>query len=308
MPVPSPFPAAALDLGRIGLGCVTFGREIDEAEAFALMDLAVSRGVRHFDTAAAYGGGASERTVGRWWADRRPAPGSVLVATKILPPYTAAQLQTAIEECRRRLAPAPIDLLYLHRWDETLETPGALESLERVAADQGIRWLGASNVSAEQLGRLLARSKEGDRPTWAAVQNNHNYAVCDLTPELLALCAARGVRPVGYSPLGAGFLTGKHRSGVVPGSRFDVIPGHQRIYFTGEAPARLGRLEQVARTSGHSQVALALAWALQRLDITVLVGGRRGAHLEQALAALAFDDGTALAALEDVPAPRLDTV
>jgi aryl-alcohol dehydrogenase-like predicted oxidoreductase len=50
---------------RIGLGCVTFGREIDEAASFALLDHALERGVRHFDTAAAYGGGASETILGK---------------------------------------------------------------------------------------------------------------------------------------------------------------------------------------------------------------------------------------------------
>ena len=55
-------------MGRIGLGCVTFGREIGETEAFAIMDRAVARGVTHFDTAQAYAAGASESVVGAWLA------------------------------------------------------------------------------------------------------------------------------------------------------------------------------------------------------------------------------------------------
>ena len=287
--------------GPIGLGCVTFGREIGEPEAFALMDHAVSRGVRLFDTAAAYGEGASERIVGRWWAARPLARGQVVVATKVLPPYTLENMSALVQACRQRLAPAPIHVLYLHRWDETLEAPGALESLEEIAASAAITWLGASNFSGAQLDRALRRQGDARLRPFRVVQNNHNFAVRALDDELLSLCAANGIAPVGYSPLGAGFLTGKHRAGVVPGSRFDVIPGHQRIYFTLEAQARLARLEEVAQHTGHSQVQLALAWALRCSTVTVLVGGRHRAHLDQALAAVKFADEAALARLNEVP-------
>jgi aryl-alcohol dehydrogenase-like predicted oxidoreductase len=294
-PLPPPGGPA---FGPIGLGCVTFGREIGEPEAFALMDHAVGRGVRLFDTAAAYGEGASERIVGRWWDARPSARGQVVVATKVLPPYTPENMAAAVQACRHRLAPAPIGVLYLHRWDETLEAPGALESLEEIAASAGVTWLGASNFSAAQLLRALQRQAAARLRPFRVVQNNHNFAVRALDDELLALCAANGIAPVGYSPLGAGFLTGKHRAGVVPGSRFDVIPGHQRIYFTPEAQARLARLETVAQQTGHSQVQLALAWALRRGAVTILVGGRHPAHLDQALAAVEFRDEAALARLD----------
>ncbi len=300
MPSPSALAPAcrAVAPGRIGLGAVTFGREIDAAASLALMDHAVSRGVRHFDTAAAYGQGASEQLVGRWWAERRPGDDAVLVATKVLPPYTRDSLAAAIEASMRRLAPAQIGLLYLHRWDDALDRPGAVEEVAQVAAEHGVARLGASNFTTAQLSRTLGRLQAGGRAGWHAVQNNHNYAVSAFDAGLLAFCAAAGVAPFGYSPLGAGFLTGKHRAGVVPGSRFDVIPGHQQIYFTVEARSRLARLEAVAQATGHTPVALALAWALQRPEVTVLVGGRTPGHLDQACAALAFADRAALAALD----------
>jgi len=58
------------------------------------------------------------------------------------------------------------------------------------------------------------------------------------------------------------------------------------------------RLEQVAQQTGHSQVQLALAWALRRGTVTVLVGGRHPTHLDQALAAVKFRDHAALASLD----------
>ena len=78
-----------------------------------------------------------------------------------------------------------------------------------------------------------------------------------------------------YSPLGAGFLTGKHQHGVQPGSRFDLVPGHQDVYFHDEAYRRLARLESVAPAPDTRQAHLALAWALHQPGVaSVLVGGR----------------------------------
>ena len=60
-------------ISKIGLGCVTFGREIDQAASFAMMDHAVANGITFFDTASAYSAGGSEKVVGAWLAARKPA-------------------------------------------------------------------------------------------------------------------------------------------------------------------------------------------------------------------------------------------
>ncbi len=264
---------------RIGLGCVTFGREIGEAASFALLDHAFARGVTHFDTAAAYGGGASETILGKWLASRKPE--GITVATKILPPYDRIDITPSL----RRLGVDQIDLLYLHLWHDTaLQAGAALEKLP-------VKRFGASNVTLDQLRALGTRFR--------VIQNNHNLAVSDVTYTMRDYCATNATAIVTYSPLGAGFLTGKHQNGVLAGSRFEIVPGHQNVYFHDAAYQRLARLEAVAQRTGHSQALLALAWALHQPGIdTVLVGGRTPAHLNQAFAALAFDDATLLTELE----------
>ena len=256
---------------RIGLGCVTFGREIDETASFALLDHAWERGVRHFDTAAAYGGGASETILGKWLTSRKPQ--GITVATKILPPYDRVEISDSL----RRLKVEQIDLLYLHQWHETaLQAGAALEKLP-------VKRFGASNVTLDQLCAL--------GPRFRVIQNNHNLAVSEVSDELRDYCATNEIAIVTYSPLGAGFLTGKHQNGVQAGSRFEIVPGHQDVYFHDAAYQRLARLEAVAKRSGHSQAHLALAWALHQPGIdTVLIGGRTTAQLDQAFTALEFDD------------------
>jgi aryl-alcohol dehydrogenase-like predicted oxidoreductase len=131
------------------------------------------------------------------------------------------------------------------------------------------------------------------------LQNCNNLALRDVDEPVRQLCTAHRIAIVTYSPLGAGFLTSKHRHGVPHGSRFDLIPSHQRIYFQKTAYDRLTRLETVARRTGYSQVQLALAWALhQRGVASVLVGGRTPMHLDQAFAALAIHEPSIFAELE----------
>ena len=132
-------------MSRIGLGCVTFGREIGESAAFAMLDHAFANGITFFDTAAAYGDGVSERIVGKWLASRAPAPGALTVATKILPPYEPARIAEMAEQSMERLGVAAIDLLYLHRWDTTAESPEALAAFDALVRTGRVRALGASN-------------------------------------------------------------------------------------------------------------------------------------------------------------------
>lgn len=281
------------------LGGSTFGREIDQTAAFALMDHAVARGITLFDTAATYTAGASERIVGAWLASRRPATGSLTVATKIYPPFTPEAIDTAVAASAARLGMATIDLLYLHKWDAAAETPAALRALDGLVRSGRVRALGVSNFTAAQLQTVLTLQQQSGLAAFRALQNVNNLAVSEVDPTLRDLCAARNVAIITYSPLGAGFLTGKHRGGVQPGSRFDVAPGHQAIYFQPGPESRLDRLAAVAARTGHPMAHLALAWAMHRPGVTsVLVGGRTPAHLDQAFAALALNEPALFAELE----------
>lgn len=261
-----------------------------------LLDYAWTKGVRHFDTAAAYSNGASERILGAWLRARRPA--GAVVATKAIPPYTAEGLRTSLAGSLERLGLSRVDIYYLHRWDASLGDDG-LRVLDEAVKSGRVGALGISNVNPTDFGAVLARQAALGLTQFRVLQCNHNFAVSEFDAPMQALRAKHGFSVVTFSPLGAGFLTGKHRGGVVPGSRFAIVPGHQAIYFKPEAQRRLERLHAVAAQTRHPPEHLALAWALRTPGVgTVLVGGRTPGHLDQALTAQAFADTAALAALE----------
>lgn len=290
---------AGKTISRIGLGCVTFGREIDEQASFAMMNYAVSNGIRFFDTAAAYVNGASEIIVGRWLRKHPEIRERMTLATKILPPFNADSIERSVDECLKRLQAKTIDLLYLHRWDTTLQK-NSLHALNDLIERKKVSMLGASNFTTKQLSDTLQLQAQNNFTPFQFVQNNHNLAVSDVPNEFKEICLQHKINIITYSPLGAGFLTGKHTGGVQAGTRFDLIPGHQDVYFNDTAYSRLKKLQKVAARTGHTSSHLALAWALHQPDVaSVLIGGRTTAHIDQAIAALAFDDPEVFSELEN---------
>ena len=106
---------------------------------------------------------------------------------------------------------------------------------------------------------------------------------------MFPVCREHDVSFIGFSPLGAGFLTGKYtanRDELPERSRFDVIPGHCDVYFSDQSFARVEKLRELSEQTGHSMVRLAAAWAIAADDVAcTLFGARTIAHLENAIAA-----------------------
>jgi len=286
-------------LFKLGLGCVTFGREIDKTASCILMDYAYDKGIDHFDTAAAYGDGYSEEIVGGWMKGRRISADRLTIATKILPPYTPEALRLSVERSLKRLQTDTLSVLYLHRWDDVLQTPEAWLVLDALRKEGKIGQLGVSNFNSLQLASALKVQHLAGVYALSFIQNNHNLAVSDISDELKSICLENGVKIVTFSPLGAGFLTGKHARGVEQDSRFSVVPAHQDIYFNDKSQRRLQTLLQVAERTGNSPIRLALSWAIHQAGITkVLIGGRTVAHLDQAFEAAKFYDREVFSELE----------
>lgn len=292
----------------LALGTATFGREVDLPVAHQLLDHAFAAGIRDLDTAALYSAGTSERIIGAWIRAHPERRAHVRIATKIYPPYTPEAIAAAVGTALQNLAVDDLDLLYLHKWDAAAATPDTLRALDALRQRGLVRALGLSNASQAQLASALAVQRQEGLTAFTWLQNNHNFAVRAAGPELRRFCRSQGVQVITYSPLGAGFLTGKHARGVEPGSRFAVSPAHGDIYFKPECWARLAFLEATARKHGLDQALLAFAWVLRQPGIDhVLVGARRPEQIDQALAAQQLDAAPALAELDAyVDAPSAD--
>jgi len=274
-----------LSVSSIGMGCVTFGREVDPQSSLLIMDHAFEQGITLFDTAEAYAQGASERVVGEW-VKTRHSRDKVVLATKINGLLTRHRIVASAEASLKRLQTDRIDLLQTHVWDESTPLEETLEALTTLVQQGKVRHIGCSNYSVQQLEAALALSNTAGFSRLVSVQPPYNLVQRNIEADLLPLCAAENIGVISYSPLAAGFLTGKYRQGaaIPSGTRFDVIPGHQDIYFTEHGYQVLEKLDAESKALGQSHVQLALSWVLDQPGITsVLIGARNIDQIDQAI-------------------------
>ena len=225
--------ATNLQVSSIGLGCVTFGREIDETTSLAILDRAVERGINLLDTAAVYGEGASEEVLGNWMR-LRASRDRVVLATKVSGLLTRDRVIASAEASLRRLGTDRIDLLQAHDWDSQTPLEDTLEAFEQLVQRGLVRYCGCSNWTVPHLRQAHSLAAGHNWQPLVSIQPIYNLVDRHIEEEILEFCSTHGMGVISYSPLGAGFLTGKyHRGHAVPsGTRFDVKPAHQDIYFT----------------------------------------------------------------------------
>ena len=255
-----------------GLGCMGmsefYGTRDDEASIRTLHH-ALDIGVTFLDTADMYGRGANEELLGRALKGRRD---EFVLATKFGMQRTddpterivrgdAAYVRQAAEASLRRLGTDVIDLYYMHRVDLRVpieETVGAMADL---VAEGKVRYLGLSEVTAEELRRAH------DVHPVSAVQTEWSLWSRDVEEAVVPECARLGVGFVPYSPLGRGFLTGKVTVDDLPED--DFRRHHPR--FTGDRGAANARLlapvTEAAEAHGATPGQIALAWVRQRADV-----------------------------------------
>jgi aryl-alcohol dehydrogenase-like predicted oxidoreductase len=277
------------NFGGIGSAPEFFGQGIDDETAFRIMDTAWANGLHWFDTADAYGGGASERLIGQWRAEH--SPDGVVLTTKVFhstrgeagdvglaPDRIRRQLEGSLE----RLGVERVDLYLAHEPDDGVplaETVGAFEAL-RVEGLIGA-W-GLSNYDADGIREALQVAQP------ALVQNSFSLLDRGDERDVIPLCVERGIAYLPFGPLAGGWLTGKYqRNEAFPaGSRMTQRPGPYEHLRTDAVFDGLDRMREEASARGVELATLAFAWVLGHPGVSGAVcGPMRPEHLEPVLAA-----------------------
>jgi aryl-alcohol dehydrogenase-like predicted oxidoreductase len=303
-----------LDVSRIAFGTWQLGGEwgaVDEREASAAIRYARELGVNLFDTAQAYGFGASERMLGnalREDLDQRRD--EVVIATKgglriddekgLVRDSSPAWLRQGVDESLRALGVDHIDLFQVHWPDPATpfaETAAALQEL----VDAGkIRHVGASNFDPAQMAEFAQT-----RPV-ETLQPPYHLFRRDIEEEVLPYCREHDIGVLIYGPLAHGLLTGA----LDAETRF--APDDWRSgapFFKGEEYRRnLVTVEELRRFASEeldmtiSQ--LAIAWTLANPAVHVaIVGARSEPHIREGIEAadLHLDDDS-LERIEEIMA------
>ena len=284
------------NFGGIGSAPELFGRAgEDEDEALGLMDAAWELGITSFDTAASYGGGRSEASIGRWLASRGHR---AVVVTKLFHSVTGDpadrglapdRIRRELDGSLRRLGLERIDLYMIHEPDPKTPLGDTLEALDGLVRAGKVGAIGACNVDGPYLEEALALSAERGLARFEWVQNEYNLLERSAELQVFPICFREGLGFTPFSPLGGGWLTGKYRRGQAypEGSRMTLRPEPYRALETDRVFDALEALNAAARERGIGTAALALAWVLSHPAVTAaVVGPRRPAHVEPAVTAL----------------------
>ncbi|HMK91610.1 MAG TPA: aldo/keto reductase, partial [Thermoleophilia bacterium] len=226
-----------------------------------------------------YGGGDSERYLGRVLGERRD---QVVITTKFggtPPPGVAggdpAYVRRACEASLRRLGTSYIDLYLLHVPDTVTPIAETLQALDDLVAAGKVREIGCSHFSAEQLADAAAAAREHGLRRFVCVQNEYNLLEREAEQAVLAAAAALDVAFVPFFPLAMGLLGGRYRdaSPAPPGTRLIASGDPEDEAFVRDRLAVVERLAAFAERRGHTVLELALSWLADRPQVAAVIPG-----------------------------------
>jgi aryl-alcohol dehydrogenase-like predicted oxidoreductase len=280
--------ATDLVVSPLCLGGNVFGWTAGVEDSFAVMDAYTSLGGNFIDTADVYSawvpgnaGGESERIIGDWLSARGNRE-RIVLATKAGKLHadlsvSAAGLRKGLEESLARLKTDYIDLYYPHHDDENVPQEETLATLDEFVREGKVRYIGASNITAERLIRALDIAHRNGLVPFAVLQNEYNLMVREPYESTMApVLAEHGMDMLPYYSLARGFLTGKYRGGAdVDSPRAKgVVP-----YQDERGEKVLSVLEWLAGERHVTMGEVALAWLLAKPTVAAPIASAR--NLEQ---------------------------
>jgi aryl-alcohol dehydrogenase-like predicted oxidoreductase len=288
-----------LEVSALGLGCMgmsaAYGPAADVEEMIKLIRTAHEQGVTLFDTAEAYGPFVNETLLGRALA---PIRDKVIIATKFgfdidlesgerrggtnsRPPH----IKAVVEASLKRLRTERIDLLYQHRVDPAVPIEDVAGTVQQLIAEGKVGHFGLSEAGIQTIRRAHAV-----QPV-AAVQSEYSLFWRAPEQELLPVLEELKIGFMPFSPLGAGFLTGK----IDENTTFDSTDFRNAVpRFSSEArkanAALVVAIKRIADRKGATLAQIALAWLLAQKPWIVPIPGTTKQHrLEENLAAVELE-------------------
>lgn len=296
-----------LDISRLCLGCMTFGKPdagthawtLDEAASRPIVKQAVEHGINFFDTANSYSAGTSEIILGKLLKEFTQRD-EVVVATKVF--FSSSMLgggsrpneqglsrkaiMANIDASLTRLGMDYVDLYQIHRWDYHTPIEETMEALHDVVKAGKARYIGASSMFAWQFAKAQQVAKEHGWSRFVSMQNHLNLLYREEEREMLPLCQDQGVGLIPWSPLARGRLT---RPNGQETERMRTDLSGQSFYKGAEALDGhvIDVVEQIAGERGVPMAQVALAWVLGKPGVSApIVGASKVAQLNDAVTAL----------------------
>ena len=286
-----PVGASGLQVSRLGLGTMTWGRDTDEQEAADQLRLFLDAGGNFIDTAAIYGDGDSERVLGGL-IDAMAKREDLVIASKSGISIRSGErkidnsrkaLLAELDRTLTRLGTDYLDLWQVNAWDEDVPLEETLGAFDSAVSSGKVRYVGIANFSGWQTARAVTLQNPifGKAPI-SSTQNELSLLNRRCEREVLSAAKAMSFGFFAWSPLGRGVLTGKYRRGMPSDSR-GASPHFSNFIepYLSDKSARIVEAVLVAADGlGLSPIEIAIAWVRDLPGVSAaLVGARTGAQL-----------------------------
>ncbi len=283
--------STGLQVSRIGLGTMTWGRDTDEHEAADQLRSYLDAGGSFVDTSAIYCDGDSERVIGGFIGTLVPR-NELTIATKAGISFSEGvrtvnnsrtSLLSDLDASLSRLNVEYVDLWQIHAWDENVPLEETLSALDFAVSSGRTRYVGVSNFAAWQ----LVRAATLQNPTFgkvaiSSIQSEYSLLNRKIEEEVIPASEAVGVGLLAWSPLGRGVLSGKYRTGLPSDSRgaSPHYSGFIAPYLDARSKSIVDATCVAAEGLGYSPIEISLAWVRDNPAISsAIVGARTGAQL-----------------------------
>ncbi|HOV93736.1 MAG TPA: aldo/keto reductase [Spirochaetales bacterium] len=312
---------SGLLVSELCLGTMSFGSagswanvgSLDETAATRLVDIAFDAGINFFDTADVYSFGQSEQLLGKALKGKRD---HVVLATKVRGRMSTEindvglsrrHIMESCEKSLKRLGTDYIDLYIVHSFDFMTPLEETLSALNDLVHQGKVRYLGCSNYFAWQLMKALSISEKHDWEKFVSLQAYYSLVARDVEIELVPLCQDQGLGLTPWSPLAAGFLTGKYpRGGKGPADARRSKETRNFIQFDDDkAYAILDEVQRIATERGVSAAQVSLNYLLRKPAVSsVLVGATKPEQLQDNLKTVEWQlSDEEIKALDDLSVP-----
>ena len=296
---------AGLQLSELSLGSwLTFGKQITDDTAEALMKLAYDHGVNFFDNAEIYARGESERVMGRILRKMEWPRDTWTVSSKVffgaggkLPTQVGLHRKHVVEACHdalKRLQVEYLDLYFCHRPDPATPIGETVWTMHQLIMQGKVMYWGTSEWSAAEIkeAHAFAQAHHLIGPTMEQPQYNLFHRA-KVEQEFAALYDTVGLGTTIWSPLASGILSGKHSLEADASSRLRMA-GLEWLKERELNEARLKKVEElkgIAQELGLLLPGFAIAWCLKNPRVsTVMLGASKVAQLEENLKAVDAQD------------------
>jgi aryl-alcohol dehydrogenase-like predicted oxidoreductase len=285
------------------LGAMTFGEAndksfmhkvgSDEKTSFGVLNRALELGINFIDTADIYGeDGLSERVIGAWF-ERDQRRNEVVLASKFR--FTMGEganrsgasryrVMRCVEHSLKRLRTDHIDLYQIHAQDLDTSEDELLRALDDLVTQGKVLYVGCSNYAAYRLMSSLWISRTKNLAAFVTLQAQYSLVSRELEREHVPLCREEGIGILPWSPLAAGFLTGKYVKDQPPppGTRLEQWKDRLQDFDNERNWRILDAVRAVATEVGASPGSVSLAWLMQQPQVTsTIFGARTIAQLEE---------------------------